>query len=80
MAGPVRNKPGGHEGHDTGGIWDQSEEGGETVHQPEHGIWTGARAMHRQSTIAPQRTGEVGTNVKRAGSAETDQEHQVLVA
>ena len=80
MAGPSRTKPGGHEGHDTGGIRDMREEGGETVYQPEHGIRPGARAMHRLPMIAPQRTGEVGTNVERARSAGTDQKHQVLVA
>ena len=72
MAGPSRTEPGGHKGHATGGIRDQSKEGGEAAHQPEHVIRPGARAMHRLPAIAPRRPGEVGTNVEQAGSAGTD--------
>ena len=53
MAGPGRTKPDGHKGHAIDGIRDKGEEGGETVDQPEHGIWPGAWAMHRILTIAP---------------------------
>ena len=36
MAGPGRTEPSGHEGHATGERRDQSEEGGEAAHLPEH--------------------------------------------
>ena len=80
MDGPGRTERGGHEGHATGGIRDEGEEGGETEDQPEHGIRPGARAMYGLLAIAPRRTGEVGANVERAGSAGTHKKHKVLVA
>ena len=79
-AGPSQTKPGVHEGHVIGRIRDQSEEGGEAAHQPEHGIWPGPPEEHGLTTIAPRSTGEVVTNVERAGSAGIDKEHQILVA
>ena len=79
MAGPVRNKPGGHEGHATGRIKDEGKEGGETADQPEHGIRPGDRAMYRLSVIAPRRTREVGENVEQAGSAGTHKKYKILV-
>ena len=79
MAGPGRTKPGDHKGHATGGILDQSKEGGETAHQPEHGIRPSARAVDGLPAVASRRPGEMGTNVKRAGSAGINKKHQVLV-
>ena len=69
MAGPGRTDFGGHKGHATGVIRDQSKEGGEAVHQPEHGIWPSTWAVQGLPAIASQKTGEMRTNVERAGSA-----------
>ena len=46
LAGPGRNQSGGHEGHATGGIRDEGEEGGKTPHQHEHGIRPSAWEVH----------------------------------
>ena len=80
MAGPGRNKPGGHKGCAIGRIRDEVKEGGETADQPEHGIWPGARAMYGLLAVKPRRTGEVGANVERTGSSGTHKNHKVLVA
>ena len=80
MSGPGQTKPDGHEGHATGRIRDEGEEGGETADQPEHGIRPGAWEMYGLLVIAYQRTGEVGANVKRYGSAGTHKKNKVLVA
>ena len=79
MAGPVRTEPGGHKVHATSRIRDQSKEVGDAVHQPEHGIWPGSRAVHRLPVIAPRNTGEMVANVERARSAGINKKHQVLV-
>ena len=80
MAGTGRKKPGGHEGHATGGMRDQIKEGGESSHQPEHGIRPSAWAVHGILAIASQKSGEMARNVERVGPDRINKKHQALVA
>ena len=55
--GGYSTQSGGHEGHATGGIWDEGKDGGKAPHQPEHGIRPSARAVHGLPAVAYWGTG-----------------------
>ena len=79
MARPGRAHTRGHEGHDTGGVRHEGKEGGNTVDQPEHGIWPSARPLHRLTMGMAQGTVEVVENLQREGPDQTPEERQVFV-
>ena len=59
-----------HEGHVTGGVQHEGEEGRETTHKPDQGIWNSARAVQQPPTVTARGAVEVGGDIQETGPAQ----------
>ena len=70
MAGPGRTQPSGHKGRVTGGIHDEGEEGGKTLHQPEHVVCPSSQSVYQISAVTARETGEMGDDFQQGVPAQ----------